>query len=59
MTESSLGESGVTVKLKKQLAERIPAAELTHHLNSKASSSRLSIPMTAAAQNPDRAGRRN
>ncbi|SIT68587.1 Transposase, Mutator family [Burkholderia sp. b14] len=33
--ESILGESGLTGQLKKQLAERMLAAELTHHLESE------------------------
>jgi putative transposase len=35
--ESVLGESGLAGQLKKQLAERMLAAELTHHLNTEAS----------------------
>jgi transposase-like protein len=34
--ESVLGESGLAGQLKKQLAERMLAAELTHHLNTEA-----------------------
>ncbi len=34
--ESVLGESGLAGQLKKQLAERMLAAELTHHLESEA-----------------------
>ena len=34
--ESLLGESGLVGQLKKQLAERMLAAELTHHLNAEA-----------------------
>lgn len=34
--ESVLGESGLAGKMKKQLAERMLAAELTHHLNAEA-----------------------
>lgn len=37
--ESLLGESGLVGQLKKQLAERMLAAELTHHLNTEASES--------------------
>ncbi|CBW76506.1 Transposase (plasmid) [Mycetohabitans rhizoxinica HKI 454] len=33
--ESILGESGLAGRLKKQLAERMLAAELTHHLESE------------------------
>src|ERR1700754_594371 len=34
--ESVLGESGLAGQLKKQLAERMLAAELTHHLENEA-----------------------
>ncbi len=34
--ESLLGESGLVGQLKKQLAERMPAGELTQHLRTKA-----------------------
>ena len=34
--ESVLGTSGLAGRLKKQLAERMLAAELTHHLNAEA-----------------------
>src|SRR5512140_1001450 len=37
--ESLLGESGLVGQLKKQLAERMLAAELTHHLKTEAKSS--------------------
>ena len=37
--ESVLGESGLAGQLKKQLAERMLAAELTHHLNTEAAGS--------------------
>lgn len=38
--ESILGESGLAGQLKKQLAERMLAAELTHHLDSEAKQGR-------------------
>ena len=39
-TESILGESGLARQLKKMLAERMLAAELSHHLASKDDSSK-------------------
>ena len=36
--ESILGESGLAGQLKKQLAERMLAAELSHHLNQESES---------------------
>ncbi len=50
--ESILGESGLAGLLKKQLAERMLAAELTHHLASEAKQGRAAITATAAVQRP-------
>ncbi len=38
-TEAILGESGLAGQLKKRLAERMLAAELTHHLEQEAAQS--------------------
>ncbi len=50
--ESILGESGLAGLLKKQLAERMLAAELTHHLAAEAKQGRSGITATVPAQRP-------
>src|SRR5260363_466076 len=50
--ESLLGESGLAGQLKKQLAERMLEAELSHHLKQQSAKGKPTITATAAARRP-------